>query len=136
VDGDKTYAELGIPGPAPRPPWCTGSHPDSSTGPGRWAVISHRAIAVHNRSLARLHDDAMLVAERACRHPDADSRPLRSAPAPGLQAPADTPGRAVSETRGTRGGNQLSRCRPARGHASIAPCPRHQRQVLSEPART
>jgi hypothetical protein len=46
VDGDKTYAELGIPGRAPCPPWCTGSHPDSITGPRREAVIFHRASAI------------------------------------------------------------------------------------------
>ncbi len=43
---DKTYAELGIPGPPPCPPWCTGSHPDSITGPRREAVIFHRASAI------------------------------------------------------------------------------------------
>jgi hypothetical protein len=32
VDLDKTCAELGIPGPAPCPPWCTGSMPTPAPG--------------------------------------------------------------------------------------------------------
>jgi hypothetical protein len=46
VDGDKTYAELGIPGPAPCPPWCQGKHGGSHAGPRREAVIFHGASGI------------------------------------------------------------------------------------------
>jgi hypothetical protein len=42
VYGDKTYAELGIPEPAPCPPWCQGKH----AGPRREAVIIHGASVI------------------------------------------------------------------------------------------
>jgi len=51
VDADKTYAELGVPGPAPCPPWCAGSHPGSITGPRREAVIFYRASAIGGGAL-------------------------------------------------------------------------------------
>jgi len=53
VDADKTYAELGVPGPAPCPPWCAGSHPGSITGPRREAVIFYRASAVGGGALVK-----------------------------------------------------------------------------------
>jgi hypothetical protein len=40
VDEDKTYAELGIPGPAPCPPWCQGEHGGSWATP-YYAMIMH-----------------------------------------------------------------------------------------------
>ena len=46
MDLDKTCAELGIPGPAPCPPWCTGNHAGSGAGPHREAVIFHGASAI------------------------------------------------------------------------------------------
>ena len=45
MDEAKTYADFGIPGPAPCPSWCSGSHADSHAGPGR-AVIFHGASAI------------------------------------------------------------------------------------------
>jgi hypothetical protein len=45
VDDAKTYADFGIPGPAPCPTWCAGNHAGSDAGPGR-AVIFHGASAI------------------------------------------------------------------------------------------
>jgi hypothetical protein len=45
VYGDKTYAELGIPDPAPCPPWCQGNHAGSHAGPRREAVIFHGPVS-------------------------------------------------------------------------------------------
>lgn len=41
----ETYAESGIPGPAPCPPWCEGKHGGSLAGPSG-AVIFHGASAI------------------------------------------------------------------------------------------
>ena len=41
----KSYAEFGIPEPAPCPSWCAGYHVGSDVGPGR-AVIFHGASAI------------------------------------------------------------------------------------------
>jgi len=46
VYGDKAYAELGIPDPAPCPPWCQGKHGGSHAGPGREAVTFHGASVI------------------------------------------------------------------------------------------
>ncbi len=45
MDEAKTYADFGIPGPAPCPSWCSGSHAGSHAGPAR-AVIFHGASAI------------------------------------------------------------------------------------------
>lgn len=45
MDGDKTYADFGIPGPAPCPPWCQAKHGGSHAGPSG-AVIFHGAGAI------------------------------------------------------------------------------------------
>jgi hypothetical protein len=45
VNGDKTYADFGVPGPAPCPSWCAGNHVGSDIGPSG-AVIFHGASAI------------------------------------------------------------------------------------------
>jgi hypothetical protein len=45
VGDAETYAEFGIPGPAPCPPWCQGKHGGSHAGPSG-AVIFHGASAI------------------------------------------------------------------------------------------
>ncbi len=45
MDDAKTYAEFGIPEPAPCPPWCQGKHGGSHAGPSG-AVIFHGASAI------------------------------------------------------------------------------------------
>jgi hypothetical protein len=45
VSEAKSYAEFGIPEPAPCPSWCAGSHVGSDVGPGR-AAIFHGASAI------------------------------------------------------------------------------------------
>jgi hypothetical protein len=45
VDDAETYAELGIPEPAPCPPWCQGKRGGSHAGPSG-AVIFHGASAI------------------------------------------------------------------------------------------
>jgi hypothetical protein len=51
VNGDKTYADLGVPDPAPCPSWCAGNHVGSDIGPGR-AVIFHGGSAIGGAVLA------------------------------------------------------------------------------------
>ena len=48
----KSYAEFGIPEPAPCPSWCAGSHVGWDVGPGR-AVIFHGPSAIGGAVLAR-----------------------------------------------------------------------------------
>jgi len=45
MNGARAYAEFGIPGPAPCPPWCQGKHGGSHAGPSG-AVIFHGASAI------------------------------------------------------------------------------------------
>lgn len=45
MNGDKTYADFGIPDPAPCPSWCARAHVGDDAGPGR-AVIFHGASAI------------------------------------------------------------------------------------------
>jgi len=52
MSGAKSYAEFGIPEPAPCPSWCAGSHVCSDVGPGR-TVIFHGASAIGGAVLAR-----------------------------------------------------------------------------------
>jgi hypothetical protein len=51
MSGAKSYAEFGIPEPAPCPSGCAGSHVGSDVGPGR-AVIFHGASAIGGAVLA------------------------------------------------------------------------------------
>ena len=51
MNGDKTYADFGVPDPAPCPSWCTENHVGSSIGPGR-ATIFHGASAIGGAVLA------------------------------------------------------------------------------------
>ena len=39
MNSGKTYAEFGIPEPAPCPSWCAGGHAGSDAGPGRAAIF-------------------------------------------------------------------------------------------------
>lgn len=45
MDDAETYAEFGIPDPAPCPPWCQGKHGGSHAGPSG-AVIFHGVSAI------------------------------------------------------------------------------------------
>lgn len=51
MNAGKTYADFGIPAPAPCPSWCPGSHVIDDAGPGR-AVIFHGASGIGGGVLA------------------------------------------------------------------------------------
>ena len=52
MNGDKTYADFGIPDPAPCPSWCAGDHVGSDIGPGR-AEIFHGGSVIGGAVRAR-----------------------------------------------------------------------------------
>ena len=54
MDDTKTYAEFGIPGPTPCPPWCQGKHDGSHAGP-YGASIFHEASASGGGVVADSH---------------------------------------------------------------------------------